>query len=182
MANYLIHSRLCVGLGHRKWGSPENIAVSEIFQAFRFMFVNVLFAVPRRGLIDIVARQLLHLEFKMRGRGRAMVYKIYPSDFSMEGIITPFAGYCQFGIPSKRLTDAYEKMKHEHGWGLLQKSRAVVDVAYKKFEQTMEKALKPKLTYEDELELGRKFLTSCIVPDKLDAFIRGGSEGRGGNW
>ena len=167
------------GLGHRKWGSSENIAVTEIFQAFRFMFVNVCFAVPRRGLIDKTARLLLHLEFKMQGRGYAPVYRIIPSDWGFEGIVTPFVGQVTLGAPSKWLTDEYEKLKRKHGYELLERSRAIAEATHKRFEERIARHLKPKRSFEEELELGRKFLPSCINPEKLDDFLRGGSEGRG---
>ncbi len=117
-----------VGMGHRRWASPENIALGEIFHAFRFMMVNVFFAVPRRGLIDRTARNLLHLELRLRRRGQATVYRIFPSDWSREGIVTIRKGWVDLGKPTKELTDAYEEMKHRHGIGLLEKTQLRRDI------------------------------------------------------
>jgi len=143
------------------------------------MYKNVLFATPRRGLIDIVVRHLLHVEFKMRSRGYALVYLIFPSDFSMEGIVTPFAGHLKFGPPSKWLTDAYEQKREEHGRKLLEKSKKIVDAAYQKFEEGIDRTLKSKTSWEDKLEIGRKFLPLCLDQEKLRLFLERGYEGRG---
>ena len=122
------------------------------------MMVNVFFAVPRRGLIDETARNLLHLELRLRRRGQATVYRIFPSDWSMEGIVTIRKGWVDLGKPSKELKDAYEEMKHRHGIQLLEKASTIVVASQKKYDKQLEKVLKPAKGLEEQLERARLIL------------------------
>lgn len=120
-----------LGIGHRKWLAEQNQIVMQIFQSFRYRFVNVLFAVPSEAWIDKVVRELvhrvidlperLHKEPPVQGTVMRLVYwRGFPSWEPL--------GTVQFFPPTKKLIHDYESRRKE-----------MIDEMYNRFDKAIEK-------------------------------------------
>jgi len=120
-----------LGIGHRKWLAEQNQIIMQIFQSFRYRFVNVLFAVPSEAWIDKVVRELvhrvvdlperLHKEPPVQGTVMRLVYwRGFPSWEPL--------GTVDFFPPTKKILHEYESRRKE-----------MIDKIYERFDHLIEK-------------------------------------------
>jgi hypothetical protein len=161
--SFILFDECGVSIGHRTWLSPANMAISMVTQSFRYKYINVVFALPSRYYLDKVPREMCHYEIMMQKRGVGAVYKIYKSSF-VDSTYTKYLGTLFLGLPSKDLTDEYEKMRAEHQDALYERLRKEQEVIVKKQEDKLEKALQPKRSFNGDVEKGM-----LILPQIVDA-------------
>ena len=162
-----------LGIGHRKWLAEQNQIIMQIFQSFRYRFVNVLFAVPSEAWIDKVVRELvhrivdlperLHREPPVQGTVMRMVYwRGFPSWEPL--------GTVDFFPPTRKLVHEYESRRKE----MIEKIYERFDHLIEKVEQREVKAAEPvapQKSIEQLVEEAKTIMPNLLHQDweyKLD--------------
>ncbi len=154
-----------VYVSHRKWLSEANQAIQFVVQSFRYKFINVFFALPSKFFLDKVPREMCHYELVMKRRGEAGVYRIIKSSF-YDVTYTKFLGNVYSTLPSKKLRDAYEKMRREHQDSLYSKLTKKLQIIETKEKAKIEEEMKPKRDFEYILGQARSILEHIYNPRK----------------
>ena len=154
-----------VYIGHRQWYSLSNKIVSLVMQSFRFKLLNVVFCLPSMYYMDKVSREMCHFLLQMQSRGIAAVYAIRKSPLS-DWTFTPYIGTLHLEPPSKELVEVYERRREEHMERLYDELGKEYEVMMLRRKQQMERALKPRLSYQEALEKARELLPEIYHPEK----------------
>jgi len=107
---FIMFDEAGVSFSHREFMSMVNRMLGFVFQTFRYKYINVIFTLPSLGYMDYVGRGLLHCVIRMLDRGRGVVYRVQ-KDMLGRRIYYPKIGILEAGLPSSRLTEAYEVKK-----------------------------------------------------------------------
>lgn len=155
-----------VYLSHRRWQSEINIQIMQVIQSFRYKFINVIFCLPSASYLDKVVREMCHFVLRMQQRGVVKVYRISKSPY--EGYTyTPFLGTLYVEMPTDNLYSQFRLLHTEHQERLYEDSRKRLEASAKKDSDRLEKALKPKETFESLKEKAMLILPQ-IVDTKKD--------------
>ena len=115
--------------------------------------------------LDKVAREMCHYLLQMRGRGLSNVYAIKKNPLS-NWTYTPLLGTLYLKPPSKGLIDAYEKLRQEHMDALFNSLGDQLKVMRLRKEEKLRRALKPRYTFEQQVERARQILPEIYHPDR----------------
>jgi len=125
----LIFEEAGVNLGSLDFQNKVSKLFTYVLQSFRSMNIGILFNLPHIQMLNKTARMLVHAHFETAGieRGKKMIRikplfhqvnqydgKIYRKymKIRLEGRNTKVKKFW-FGLPTKKLREAYEKQKHK---------------------------------------------------------------------
>jgi len=95
-----------------RWFDELNQILGYTLQSYRYRIINVFFTIPVLKWLDRVGRGMLHGKIELKSIGNGAYYKVRYNQFN-DKIYNRRTCLIKFELPSKKLTNHYERKKHK---------------------------------------------------------------------